>query len=81
MAGRLFSPGTPVSSTNTTEILLKVELNTIKHHQTNKQTNNIFQADKTKAAPQNKKRPVVILSYTTKATSDYTYIPQITLVH
>jgi hypothetical protein len=44
--GRWFSPGPPVSSTNTTnghdinEILLKVALNTIK--QTNKHTNNIY---------------------------------------
>ena len=41
MAGRWFSPGTPVSSTNKTvrhditEILLKVALNTIKPNQTN----------------------------------------------
>ena len=40
MAGRWFSPGTPVSSTNTTdrhdiaEILLKVVLNTISLNQT-----------------------------------------------
>ena len=30
-AGLWFSPGTPVSSTNKTEILLKVALNTINH--------------------------------------------------